>query len=200
MFDNGTEFTGGEFKELLDSYGIKAMLMVWTAKSPQCSSLGSQEGIQLGNLVLAQSPSFQPRHAFLQSNPRWLECSASGMQQTHQGIKQERKQLPYCKKLCRKQSSSNTVRSRRQPEMSKPTRGPYRMTKVYNNGTITIDQGLFWKQSTFDTSNLIIIDEKEVCKMLFLFPTPFFLGENDMQYIQRMSHLVTQYIELQKRK
>jgi hypothetical protein len=28
MFDNGTEFTGGEFKELLDSYGIKAMLMV----------------------------------------------------------------------------------------------------------------------------------------------------------------------------
>jgi hypothetical protein len=53
VFDNGTEFTGGEFQELLNSYGIKAVST--TVRNPKSNRVIKRVHLNMGDMLRAMS-------------------------------------------------------------------------------------------------------------------------------------------------
>jgi hypothetical protein len=179
VYDNGTEFTGGEFQELLLSYGIKPVST--TVRNPKSNGVVERVHLTMGDMLCKITFSGEDWHQDLQ---RTLDAVAWAIRTTispalkyspcHLAFNQDmifRKAVAVdwekVQQECSKTSAASNIREnqarvaktyqvgdqilivldadecRGQPKMNKPTRGPYTITKVHDNGTVTINRGNF---------------------------------------------------------
>jgi hypothetical protein len=177
VFDNGTEFTGSEFQELLTSYGIKPVPT--TVRNPK--SIGVIERVHLTMEDMLRTMTFHGSDWFADMQ-RALDAVAWAVRTTvnpnikhspcHLAfnhdmifrrainidwnvINNERRKLLEVSntkenksRLPQQYSPGNQIlilldadERRGQPKLSVPTRGPFTITAVHTNGTVTINRG-----------------------------------------------------------
>ena len=178
-FDNGGEFVGHEFQELLASYGIKPNPT--TVKNPQGNSVIERVHLTMGDMLrtmtLAGTDWFYELNRTLQSvawavrttvstttgySPGQLAFSRDMIMATQVKIDWERIKAIKQSAAIKNNASENSSRihhnyqvgdqvlivldaheRRSQSKLQSPTRGPYVITKVYNNGTVKIIRGSY---------------------------------------------------------
>ncbi len=177
--DNGSEFIGFEFQEMLESYGIQPVST--TVKNPQANSTIERLHLTLGDQL--RCTTFEGSH-FLEDVNTIVQACAYAVRTTipsnspyspaqltfgrdmifrqqiivdWENIKQQRLQQAAAnndkenKKRVEHTYSVNDLvlivtpssERNKQRKLSSPTEGPYRITKVYANGTVRILRGNF---------------------------------------------------------
>ncbi len=174
-----TEFTGGEFQELLLSYSIKPVST--TVRNPKSNGVVERVHLTTGDMLRTMTFSGEDWYQDLQ---RTLDAVAWAIRMTisptlkyspcHLAFSQdmifrkavtvdwEKVQQEQNKTLAASNSRENKARiaktymvgdqvlimldadeRRGQPKMDRLTRGPFTVTQVHDNGTVTIDRGNF---------------------------------------------------------
>jgi hypothetical protein len=179
IHDNGTEFTGSEFQELLSSYGIKAKST--SVRNPKSNGVIERVHLTMGDMLRTMKFT---GNDWVQDLQRTLDAVAWAIRATinpvikyspchlafnqdmifrkattidWQHIHNERNKITAASNS--KENSSRITKEynigdkillvldaderRSQPKMDKPTRGPFIITDVHNNGTVTINRGKF---------------------------------------------------------
>jgi hypothetical protein len=179
VYDNGTEFTGQEFQDLLDSYGIKAVST--TVRNPKSNGVIERVHLTMGDMLRTMTFSGTDWFAGMQRaldavawairttiNPmiKHSPCHLAfnqdmifrrAVQIDWDNIHQERHKSAAAstekenKSRINKQYMPNdkvlivldTDERHGQPKLSQPTKGPFTITAVHNNGTVNINRGRF---------------------------------------------------------
>jgi len=179
VYDNGAEFTGQEFQELLDSYGIKAVST--TVRNPKSNGVIERVHLTMGDMLRTMTFSGTDWFADMQRaldavawairttiNPmiKHSPCHLAfnqdmifrrAVQVDWDNIHQERHKSATASTEKENKSRINkqyvpgdkvlivldTDERRGQPKLSQPTKGPFTITTVHNNGTVSINRGRF---------------------------------------------------------
>jgi len=177
VYDNGNEFVGQEFQELLDSYGIKPVAT--TVRNPKSNGVIERVHLTMGDMLRTMTFSgsdwFQDMQRALDAvawairttinpNIKHSPCHLAFNQDMifrravaidWDNINADRRKLVAASNNKENQARLNKTYSpgdniliildaderRSQPKMSTPTRGPFQITKVHNNGTVDIRRG-----------------------------------------------------------
>jgi hypothetical protein len=179
VYDNGTEFTGQEFQELLESYGIKPLAT--TVRNPRSNGVIERVHLTMGDMLRTMTFSGSDWFTDMQHtldavawavrttvNPtiKHSPCHLAfnqdmifrrAVQVDWNSIQNERQKTLAASNA--KENKSRVTKHylpgdqvlivldpderRSQPKMSKPTKGPYAITRVHPNGTVDINRGNF---------------------------------------------------------
>jgi hypothetical protein len=177
VYDNGGEFVGNEFQEMLQSYGIKPIAT--TIRNPKSNGVIERVHLTMGDMLRAMT--FSGDDWFLDMQ-RALDAVAWAVRTTinpnikhspchlafnqdmifrravtvnWEAIQHERQKVAAASN--KKENRARLVKEylpgdqvllvldaderRGQPKMSKPTKGPFTITQVQPNGTVTIRRG-----------------------------------------------------------
>jgi hypothetical protein len=177
IHDNGTEFTGSEFQELLQSYGIKAVST--TVRNPKSNGVIERVHLTMGDMLRTMkfsgddwfqdlqrtldavawairttvNPTIKHSPCHLAFNHDMIFRKAMAINWQH--INAERNKITAASnakenatRFAKHYAVGDTIllvldadERRSQPKMNKPTRGPYTITAVHDNGTVTINRG-----------------------------------------------------------
>jgi hypothetical protein len=213
IFDNGGEFTGGEFQELLHSFGVQPVPT--TICNPKSNGVVERVNLTMGDML--RTITFQGKDWILEAQ-RTLDAVAWAIRTTvnpdlkyspcHLAFNQDmlfRRAViidwNHIQRIRENQAIASNVREnksridkqyavgdkvllildaderRNKPKLDRPTKGPFTITKVYENGTVTINRGRYME--TIHIRRLTLTSLKnDITNSSF--PTPFFMGENDM--------------------
>jgi hypothetical protein len=179
IHDNGAEFTGSAFQELLSSYGIRAKST--SVRNPKSNGVIERVHLTMGDMLRTMKFS---GNDWFQDLQRTLDAVAWAIRATinpvikyspchlafnhdmifrkattidWQHINNEHNKITAASNSKENSTRINkeykigdkillvlgTDELRSQPKMDKPTRGPFLITNVHNNGTVTINRGNF---------------------------------------------------------
>jgi hypothetical protein len=179
--DNGNEFVGEEFQELLTSYDITSRPT--TIKNPTAQSLIERLHLTLGDHL--RTPIYKEDDWQNDVNLLIQACGWAIRTTVPSNSKYQPGQLVFGRDMifhqavkidwqllkdeCRKQSTNNNKKENKnrlqheykvgdlvlivekpyerhkQPKLSSPTQGPYKITRVYDNGNVCIKRGNFYE-------------------------------------------------------
>jgi ribosomal protein L21E len=179
VYDNGAEFTGHEFQELLESYGIKPVST--TVRNPKSNGDIKRVHLTMGDMLRIMTFSGADWFAELQCaldaiawavrttvnplirhSPCHLAFNQDMIYRRAITVNWENVHLERHKSVAASNEKENKScitkhykpgdnviivldpdEQRTHPKMSQPTKGPYIITKVNNNGTVEINRGSF---------------------------------------------------------
>jgi transposase InsO family protein len=136
IHDNGTEFTGSEFQELLSSYGIKAKST--SVHNPKSNGVIEYVHLMDGMLCTIMFSG----NDWLRDLQRTLDASRERNKITAaSNSKENNTRIAKDYKVGEKILLALDAEERRgQPKMDMPTRVPFHITPVHDNGTVTINR------------------------------------------------------------
>jgi hypothetical protein len=179
VFDNGGEFTGGEFQELLHSYGVQPVPT--TVRNPKSNGVVERVHLTMGDML--QTITFAGNDWILEAQ-RTLDAVAWAIRTTvnpdlkyspcHLAFQQDMLFRPavaidwnHVQHIHASQAKASNVKEnksrldkqyaigekvlivldaderRDKPKLDKPTKGPFTITKVFDNGTVEINRGRY---------------------------------------------------------
>jgi transposase InsO family protein len=179
VFDNGGEFMGGEFQELLVSYGVKPVPT--TVRNPKSNGVIERVHLTMGDMLrtitftgtdwmleaqrtldavawairttISPELKYSPCHlAFSQDmlfrravSIDWTHVhTVKTNQATASNNKENKSRYNFAYKPGDKILITLDADERRdRPKLDRPTKGPFTITQVHDNGTITINRGRY---------------------------------------------------------
>lgn len=177
IYNNGTEFTGHKFQELLDSYGIKPIPT--TVRKPKSNGVIERVHLTMGDMLQTMTfsgsdwftdmqhtldvvawaihttinPTIKHSPCHLAFNQDIIFCCAihidwNNVHQEHQNLLVASNKRENKSRLNKDYLPGDQViivldpdECHSQPKMAKPTKGPFTIIRLHNNGTVEINRG-----------------------------------------------------------
>jgi transposase InsO family protein len=179
VFDNGGEFMGGEFQELLASYGVKPVPT--TVRNPKSNGVIERVHLTMGDMLrtitftgtdwmleaqrtldavawairttINPELKYSPCHLVFSQDMLFRRAVSIDWTHVHQTRNNQTKASNNKENKARVEKlysigdqvliTLDADERRERPKLDRPTKGPFTITEVHNNGTITINRGRY---------------------------------------------------------
>jgi transposase InsO family protein len=179
VFDNGGEFMGGEFQELLASYGVKPVPT--TVRNPKSNGVIERVHLTMGDMLrtitftgtdwmleaqrtldavawairttINPELKYSPCHLAFSQDMLFRQAVSIDWTHVHQSRNNQTKASNNKENKTRVEKlysigdkvliTLDADERRERPKLDRPTKGPFTITAVHNNGTITINRGRY---------------------------------------------------------